>query len=139
VSLPARTTTGEPIAAMDGPSVLLQPGIGHQDTLTPTRDPRLPAPRHATEQLSLEAALERLPTAEVYARKVLARLEIIRPLPPESTSILDIGAAQGRFVTGCIRLGYRAIGIEPWAQARETAAQLAAVTGIDIRILPGTA
>jgi SAM-dependent methyltransferase len=99
----------------------------------------LPAARHATEQLSLEDAFARLPLAEEYARKVLARLQIIRPLPPESTTILDIGAAQGRFLIGCSRLGYRALGIEPWAQARETAAQLAAMAGADIRVLPGSA
>jgi 2-polyprenyl-3-methyl-5-hydroxy-6-metoxy-1,4-benzoquinol methylase len=89
--------------------------------------------------MSLEAAVANLPTAEAYARKLLNRLQIIRPLPPESTTILDIGAAQGRFLIGCFRLGYRGVGIEPWAPARETAAQLAALAGVDIPILPGTA
>jgi SAM-dependent methyltransferase len=104
-----------------------------------TREPQVPAARHATEQMSLDTALASLPNSEAYARKVLSRLEMIRPLPPESTTVVDIGAAQGRFVIGCIRLGYRAIGIEPWAAARETAVQLSARAGVDIQILPGTA
>jgi SAM-dependent methyltransferase len=95
--------------------------------------------RQATEQMSLDAALANLPTAAAYARTVLSRLETIRPLPPESTTIVDIGAAQGRFLIGCARLGYRAVGIEPWAAARETAAQLSKVAGVELRILPGTA
>jgi SAM-dependent methyltransferase len=95
--------------------------------------------RQATEQLSVDDALARLPSSEVYARKILNRLRTIRPLPPESTTIVDIGAAQGRFIIGCIRLGYRATGIEPWAEARETATQIARLTGLDINILPGTA
>lgn len=99
----------------------------------------MPAARHATEQLSLEAAFERLPASEAWVRKILARLETIRPLPPDSTTILDVGAAQGRFVIGCTRLGYRAMGIEPWAPAREKAPQLAALAGLDIEVLPGSA
>jgi 2-polyprenyl-3-methyl-5-hydroxy-6-metoxy-1,4-benzoquinol methylase len=99
----------------------------------------LPAARQATEQLSFEDALTRLPTSEVYAKKVLDRLQSIRPLPPDSTTILDIGAAQGRFVVGCSRLGYRAMGVEPWVPAREMAAKIAVRAGLDIRILPGTA
>jgi 2-polyprenyl-3-methyl-5-hydroxy-6-metoxy-1,4-benzoquinol methylase len=93
----------------------------------------------ATEQLSLDAALAKLPGSERYAKKVLGRLESIRPLPPSSTTIVDIGAAQGRFLIGCARLGYTAVGIEPWAPARETAVQLAVRAGVDIRVLPGTA
>jgi ubiquinone/menaquinone biosynthesis C-methylase UbiE len=99
----------------------------------------MPEPRHATERLSLDDALARLPLSEAYARKILTRLQTIRPLAPASTTILDIGAAQGRFVIGCTRLGYRAIGIEPYLQARETASQLAALAGIDTQILSGTA
>jgi ubiquinone/menaquinone biosynthesis C-methylase UbiE len=99
----------------------------------------MPAARHATEQLSFEDALARLPSSEVYARKILTRLKTVRPLPPESTTVVDIGAAQGRFVIGCTRLGYRAIGIEPWTAARETAVRIAKVAGLEIKILPGTA
>ena len=99
----------------------------------------MPAARHATEQLSYEDALARLPTSEVYARTVLNRLQSIRPLPPDSTTILDIGAAQGRFVIGCSRLGYRAVGVEPWQPAREMAARLAEYADLDVRILPGSA
>jgi SAM-dependent methyltransferase len=99
----------------------------------------LPAARHATERMSLDTALATLPNAEAYARTVLSRLQTIRPLPPESTTVVDIGAAQGRFVIGCTRLGYRTIGIEPWAPARETAVQLSQLAGVDTQILPGTA
>jgi 2-polyprenyl-3-methyl-5-hydroxy-6-metoxy-1,4-benzoquinol methylase len=99
----------------------------------------LNATRYATEQLPLDKALARLPESEAYARKILSRLQSIRPLPPESTTVVDIGAAQGRFVIGCARMGYHAIGIEPWVGAREIATELAARSGIDIQILPGTA
>jgi SAM-dependent methyltransferase len=93
----------------------------------------------ATESLSASEALAMLPASENYARIVLTRLQTIRPIPPESTTVVDIGAAQGRFVIGCIRLGYRAIGIEPWVPAREAAAQLASLAGVDAPVLPGTA
>jgi 2-polyprenyl-3-methyl-5-hydroxy-6-metoxy-1,4-benzoquinol methylase len=53
--------------------------------------------------------------------------------------VVDIGAAQGRFLIGCARLGYTAIGIEPWTQARETAERMAQQIGVSIRVLPGTA
>jgi ubiquinone/menaquinone biosynthesis C-methylase UbiE len=99
----------------------------------------MPKARQATEQLSLEAAFARLPLAETYARKIVTRLQTIRPLPPESTEILDLGAAQGRLVIGCTRLGYRAMGIEPWAPAREIGVKLAALAGVTTCILPGTA
>lgn len=89
--------------------------------------------------MSLEKALARLPVSEAYARTIMGRLQSIQPLPPASTTVVDIGAAQGRFVIGCARLGYRAIGIEPWEPARETAAQLAEVAGVETEILPGTA
>jgi ubiquinone/menaquinone biosynthesis C-methylase UbiE len=95
--------------------------------------------QHATEQLSLEAAAALLPESEEYARRIMTRLQSIRPLPPGSTRVLDIGAAQGRFVIGCARLGYQVTGIEPWAGARDTAARLALMVGIDTEILPGTA
>jgi ubiquinone/menaquinone biosynthesis C-methylase UbiE len=95
--------------------------------------------RQATEQLSLEDALARLPSSVAYARKILSRLNSIRLFSPDSTLILDIGAAQGRFVIGCAGLGYRAIGIEPWAAARDAADELIRLTGVDAEVLPGTA
>ncbi len=97
------------------------------------------AKQPATESMSLDEALAKLPGSEFYARRVLRRLESVRPLPPETTSVVDIGAAQGRFVIGCARLGYRATGIEPWVPARETAERLVMLAGVDARVLPGTA
>lgn len=99
----------------------------------------MPATRQATEQLSFDDAVAMLPTSEDYARKVMTRLQALRPLPPESTTVVDIGAAQGRFVIGCARLGYRAMGVEPWAAAREMADRLVLLAGVDVRIMPGTA
>jgi ubiquinone/menaquinone biosynthesis C-methylase UbiE len=99
----------------------------------------LTSTRQATEQLSFDDALAKLPASEVYARKILTRLQTVRPLVPGSTTIVDIGAAQGRFVIGCAKLGYPAIGIEPWVTAREMAAQLAVLANVDTQILPGTA
>ena len=92
----------------------------------------------ATEQLSFEAALERLHLLAPLYKRTLARLDRLRPLGPESR-ILDVGAAQGRFLIVCARLGYQAVGVEPWDQAREMAARLAKHEGVDITLHEGVA
>lgn len=93
---------------------------------------------HATEQLTPEQSLKALPFVEAHARLVLDRLSRVHLLP-ENATIVDVGAAQGLFAIACARIGYQAIGIEPWSVARENARTLAASVGVDISILDGTA
>lgn len=94
--------------------------------------------QQATSQWSLEQTIERLPQSEAYAGTVLARLDRIRPLK-EGAAILDVGAAQGRFVVACVRQGYRAVGVEPWHEARDVATRLGRHVGVDITVLEGIA
>lgn len=92
----------------------------------------------ATERLSLEAAAARLPQTQAHLDKLLARLERIRPPGPRPV-VLDIGAASGLLLICCARKGLRAIGVEPWQQAREIAEGLARREGVRITMLSGRA
>ena len=94
--------------------------------------------QQATEQLSYEDGLKRLPESVAYAETVLARLHHVRPIAKDN-AIVDIGAAQGRFVIACVQRGFRAVGVEPWAQAREMAMQIARHVGVEIDMREGTA
>jgi SAM-dependent methyltransferase len=96
------------------------------------------AEHHATEKVSLEEAIARLPAAERAVGLVLARLSRIQPVPP-GASLVDVGAAQGRWVVACAKAGYRAIGVEPWEDARAIAERLAEHAGVQITVLPGVA
>ncbi len=93
--------------------------------------------KEATEKKSFEQILALLPGSEAYTRTLLARFSQLRPLKAGAT-IVDIGAAQGRFVIGCTKLGYEAIGIEPFDKAREVGLSLAEHEGVDIKLLAGT-
>ena len=92
----------------------------------------------AEETKSFESILAGLPAEYAMAEKRLRQLDRVVPLPP-GASILDIGAAQGEFLAACHRLGFRATGVEPWRQARETAARLAAHLSIPLDIREGRA
>jgi 2-polyprenyl-6-hydroxyphenyl methylase/3-demethylubiquinone-9 3-methyltransferase len=92
----------------------------------------------AAEQLSFEETLARLPSNEMHARSVLDRLGRIAPVGPGST-ILDIGAAQGRFAVAAAKLGFCVVGVEPWAEALPLAARLAAHEGVTITMVRGVA
>ncbi len=92
----------------------------------------------AAEQLSLEDALKRFVVAQAYAKTIKARLDRIRPLASDAV-ILDVGAAQGRFLAACAQIGLRAVGVEPWGQARETASRLAEHLGVTIELHAGVA
>jgi len=94
--------------------------------------------QHAAEQLSFEQALERLPATFNHARTVLGRLDRIHPISP-STLIVDLGAAQGRFLIACSKQGLWAIGIEPYIGAREVASHLAKHQDTTITMLAGVA
>ena len=92
----------------------------------------------AREHQSLEVALTELPKAERYAKILLARLGRVTTRPAVA-DILDIGAAQGLFVVACARLGQRAVGIEPWDEARLVAGEVAASSNVSVDMLDGVA
>lgn len=93
---------------------------------------------YAAEKYSLDETLAHLPVAEAHARTLLSRLGLICHFEP-GAAMLDIGAAQGRFLVACARLGFDAQGIEPWDDAIRVAAELARHQGVNIRIVQGMA
>jgi SAM-dependent methyltransferase len=92
----------------------------------------------ATEQQTLDAVLERLPTIEHRTATLLRRLESHVPLEPGSR-VLEIGAAQGLYVAALQRAGYSPSGIEPWAPAIETGRRVGARLGIELDLVEGIA
>lgn len=92
----------------------------------------------ATETAGVEAALERLPEVRVHtgrlARRLAARIAL-----PEGARILDVGAAQGLHVTALTEAGFRAVGVEPWEQARKDSEALGLHLGGALDIRPGVA
>jgi len=92
----------------------------------------------ATEQHTLREALDRLPGTEAGSRTILRRLDLLSPFPKDAT-ILDVGAAHGRFLVACAKMGYEAVGLEPWPQAIEVAVALANHEDVSIRIVCGVA
>jgi SAM-dependent methyltransferase len=92
----------------------------------------------ATEQLSCDEALAYFPRLEHRATAVLRRLHRIASLP-DRPRVVDVGSAQGGFLVVCAGLGYEAVGVEPWLQARQASEELARRAGVQIRIVDGTA
>jgi SAM-dependent methyltransferase len=92
----------------------------------------------ATEQLSCEQALAYLPEVKQRATAVLRRLRRIVSLP-ERPRVVDVGSAQGNFLAACADLGCEVVGIEPYAPARATAAEVAKRVAAQVTILEGTA
>lgn len=96
------------------------------------------AKHHATEQMQPEQAVSLLPETCRHLDKLMARLRVIRQLPADAR-LLDIGAAQGLLLIAAGVRGIRAVGIEPWGEARRVAEQLAGDIGAQITIIPGGA
>jgi SAM-dependent methyltransferase len=92
----------------------------------------------ASERTDFTQAVEEMGSWREHLSKILARLARIAEIPPRAR-LLDIGAAQGQVLIAAGRLGYQAVGIEPWAPARQVAEQLAAHAGETIDIRAGTA
>ena len=91
----------------------------------------------ASEKRSVDEALAHL--AEVEKRHLpvlLARLRRRLELR-EGARVLEIGAAQGTYLTALERLGFEAKGIEPWEPAIENSRELAKHTGIQPDIVHG--
>ncbi len=93
---------------------------------------------HATERLSIDEALQSLDGESAHAARLFSRLKKVARLP-NGASVADIGAAQGLFLIASERLGYTAVGIEPWHDARETARAVAARAGRAVALVDGTA
>jgi ubiquinone/menaquinone biosynthesis C-methylase UbiE len=94
--------------------------------------------KQATEQMSFETSLSGLDLRRSSTDTVLRRLQRIRPTPPDA-AILDVGAAQGKFLIACAERGLRAVGVEPWDEAREIGKRLSEHVGAEITIHAGTA
>lgn len=92
----------------------------------------------ATERQSLEQVRVRLSEVQAHVGKILLRLKRICPLGDEIT-LVDVGAAQGLLLIACATQGIRAVGVEPWQQARRVAEDLAKALGVEIEIRPGLA
>jgi SAM-dependent methyltransferase len=91
----------------------------------------------ASEKRSVDEALAHL--AEVERRHLPVLLQRLRRRLdlPEGARVLEIGAAQGTYLTALERLGFEAKGIEPWAPAIENSRELAKETGIQPDIVHG--
>jgi 2-polyprenyl-3-methyl-5-hydroxy-6-metoxy-1,4-benzoquinol methylase len=92
----------------------------------------------ATERADLETALKRIPEAEAFVGRQLERIEPFFPLRPPAR-VLDVGAAQGVWLTALAHRGFEAVGVEPWEPAIEVSAELAEATGVTLDIRPGVA
>jgi SAM-dependent methyltransferase len=95
--------------------------------------------RHiATEQRSFDEILSDLDRDKDWTEAVLSRLARLGRLPLHA-KILDVGADAGGFIAACHDLGYQAVGIEPWQEARENACKLAEQMKVPIEVLSGRA
>jgi 2-polyprenyl-3-methyl-5-hydroxy-6-metoxy-1,4-benzoquinol methylase len=92
----------------------------------------------ATERADLETALARIPEAEAFLDRQLERIEPFFPLRPPAR-VLDVGAAQGVWLTPLAKRGFEAVGVEPWEPAIEVSRQVAEATGVRLDIRPGVA
>jgi 2-polyprenyl-3-methyl-5-hydroxy-6-metoxy-1,4-benzoquinol methylase len=92
----------------------------------------------ATERADLETALARLPEAEAFLDRTLRRIEPFFPLRPPAR-VLDVGAAQGVWLTPLAKRGFQAVGVEPWEPAIEVSRDLAQATGVQLDIREGVA
>jgi SAM-dependent methyltransferase len=92
----------------------------------------------ASEQRDIETVLELLPGVEAKMPILLKRFEPHWHVPP-GARVLDVGAAQGMYITALKKLGYDARGVEPWRQARETSRDLVRRTGVETDIVEGRA
>jgi len=96
--------------------------------------------RHqAAERMNHRRARESLDEARAHLARVLARLRRVARLPAQNTRLLDLGAAQGQVLQAAAVLGLEAVGVEPYAPAREWAVEWARQRGVEIDIRPGRA
>src|SRR3954451_2194528 len=94
--------------------------------------------RQATEQNDLETALGKVPEAERFLKALAERMAPWYGLSPPA-QVLDVGAAQGVAITAFRRLGFEAVGVEPWEPAIEVSHELSERTGVETPISHGYA
>jgi SAM-dependent methyltransferase len=92
----------------------------------------------ATERADLETALARMPEADAFVDRQLKRIEPFFEVRPPAR-VLDVGAAQGVWLTALAKRGFQAVGVEPWAPAIEVSRDLAEATGLQLDIREGVA
>jgi SAM-dependent methyltransferase len=114
--------------AADGTSVPVEAQLG---PLTMVKE-------QATERADLETALARMPEADRFVDRQLKRIEPFFPLRPPAR-VLDVGAAQGVWLTALATRGFQAVGVEPWEPAIEVSRELAEATGLRLDIREGVA
>jgi len=90
------------------------------------------------EQRPVNDIIASLPAEEEYAVVLLRRLQRVADIP-QRAAVLDVGAAQGLFLIACAKLNHRVAGIEPWADARLAAKQIADRVGVSVDVVDGTA
>jgi len=91
----------------------------------------------ASERRTVDEALAALEVIEKrHVPVLLARLRRRLDLPPGS-EVLEIGAAQGTYLTALTRHGFRARGVEPWPPAIEVSKELSKRTGVETDITLG--
>ena len=90
----------------------------------------------ATEQADLDTALSRIPEADAFVDRQLKRIEPFFGLRPPAR-VLDVGAAQGVWLTALAKRGFQAVGVEPWEAAIEVSHELIRHTGMQLDIRPG--
>jgi SAM-dependent methyltransferase len=92
----------------------------------------------ASEERNVEEALAALAATEESLPGLLRRIRAHMTLEP-GAAVLDIGAAQGAYVTALTRAGFAARGVEPWKPAIATGRELSARTGVETDIVEGFA
>ncbi len=96
------------------------------------------ASMQAMETLDLEEVKRRYPKAKANAANLLPRLAQLGSFSSGSR-ILDVGAAQGRFVAACKEMGFEAAGVEPWGPAIEMSREFGRSLDMILDIRHGTA
>src|SRR5579863_7764302 len=92
----------------------------------------------ATEKQSLAEVISRLPEARNYAAALIGR---IKPVAGQNGGhrLLEVGAAAGCLTIALNEMGYECTGIEPDADALQTAHALAKQLNRPCRVLAGRA
>jgi SAM-dependent methyltransferase len=92
----------------------------------------------AKESITFEEVVAGISRTFHRAKLRMSRLRSIVDIP-DNALLLDIGAAQGQYVAAYKKLGYRAVGVEPWDDARSASAELSEYLSVPLEIKRGRA